>query len=299
MNLNDNLELSSHCKRPKSAIVVEGGAMRGIFAAGVLDSFHDNKISSFDICIGVSSGATNLASYLAQQRGRNLKVISDYSCRPPFINGRKFIMGGHFLDLDWLWDIADQEYPLDRKTIDAHENEFYAVTTNIHTGQAEYLKLNEDNIDQCLKASCALPVAYRNYPLCNGIPMTDGGIADSIPVIEAYNRGARHITAVLSRPLGFRKKPIKMSRMIQTYFRKQPELGKAVLTRQTKYNQALDFINNPPSNCQLEILTPSSEFDVGRTTTHPKKLKDGYDMGYKLGTERSRKLLDINIGRRQ
>ncbi|MEL6117349.1 patatin family protein [Photobacterium sp. SP02] len=261
------------------ALVVEGGAMRGIFAAGVLDGFLEQDYRPFDFCIGVSAGSTNLAAWLANQHGRNYKVITDYSCRPEFISLRKFIRGGHWLDLDWLWQITIDEIRLDLDAFDAQPIPLYVVTTQVSSGEAVYTQATADNLEQLLKASCSVPVAYRDYPLLNGDAMTDGGVADSIPVIKAYQMGAREITVILSRPLGYRKKTSKTSWFLRRMLADTPELARVMMKRADNYNSAIAFIENPPQDCRIHVIAPPAEFDVGRITTDKKRLDTGYQMG--------------------
>lgn len=262
-----------------SALVVEGGAMRGIFAAGVLDSFIDNNYRPFDFCIGVSAGSTNLAAWLANQRGRSYKVITDYSCRPEFINFPRFLKGGHWLDLDWLWDITIDEIKIDAKTMASQPIPLYVVTTKVDTGRAAYIKATPDNLNELLKASCSVPVAYRHFPRINNEPMTDGGVADSIPVIKAYELGARNITVVLSRPFGYRKTPVRNKWLVRKLLSDFPALYKAMIHRAESYNDAIDFIENPPKDCKLTVIAPPESFSVGRITTDQDKLNAGYQLG--------------------
>ncbi|GAL33635.1 hypothetical protein JCM19240_2331 [Vibrio maritimus] len=196
--------------KTKHALVVEGGAMRGIFAAGVLDGFIDYNYNPFDFCIGVSAGATNIASWLSNQRGRTYTIISDYSCRPEFINFGKFAKGGHWLDLDWLWDHIALHYPYDMDTFKQQSIPFHIVTTDVTTGSPVYTLGAESNLESILKASCSLPVAYRTPISVEGRKMIDGGVADSIPVVEAYKKGARVITVILSQKQGYMKRPPKL-----------------------------------------------------------------------------------------
>ncbi len=265
--------------RTTSALVVEGGAMRGIFASGVLDIFHERQHRPFDFCIGVSAGALALASWLAGQHLRNYRVITDHSCRPEFIRFSRFFRGGHMLDLDWMFDICAKEIPLDYLALEAQSTEFYVVTTRVDDGQAVYNRATADRLDQLLKASCSVPVVYRHYPEIDGIAMADGGVGDSIPVIEAYNRGARDITVVLSQPEGYRKGPPASPWLVRKSLAQAPRLVDAVLNRHERYNRAIDFINKPPGDCKVKVIAPPNGFRVGRFTKDRHKLHEGYLMG--------------------
>lgn len=273
------MEQSTKQHSHKSALVVEGGAMRGIFAAGVLDGFIDRAYRPFDFCIGVSAGSTNLAAWLANQRGRSYKVITDYSCRPEFIDFRRFIRGGHWLDLDWLWEITIREINIDVEVMARQPIPLYVVTTSVESGEAEYIEATPDNLNQLLKASCSVPIAYRHFPKINNQPMTDGGVADSIPVIKAYEMGAREITVVLSRPLGYKKPPVRSKWLLRKLLSDFPVLAEAMINRAESYNRAIEFINNPPLDCDIKVIAPPDNFEVGRITTDPAKLDAGYQFG--------------------
>lgn len=265
------------------ALVVEGGAMRGIFATGVLDAFIQANYQPFNQCYGVSAGATNIAAYLCAQYKRNHAVITDYSCRPEFIDFVRFIKGGHLFDLDWLWQETIRDIRLDLDTFEKQASEFYIVTTNIQTGQPEYLKANATLLEQQLKASCALPIAYREFPVINNLQLTDGGVADSIPIRKAYEMGNKEITVILSQPLGYKKKPSKAPWFVKRLYKNTPALAEATLRRAENYNQSIDFITNPPSDCKINIIAPPPNFAVGRTTKSFEKLSAGYEMGLNAG----------------
>jgi len=267
----------------KRALVVEGGAMRGIFSTGVLDGFLENQYNPFDFCLGVSAGATNLAAWLCLQKGRNYKVISDYSCRPPFISFRKFLLGGHALDLDWLWKITINEIRLDLTAFRKNSIPFYIVATNANNGEAVYLKGDADNLEQQIKASCALPVFYRGYPEVDGVAMADGGVADPIPVIKAYELGARDITVILSRSMGYRKKKNRLNHLNKLFLKDRKNLAETMNKRWEVYNRSIDFTEHPPEDCRINIIAPPPQFDVGRLTKDREKLDAGYKMGLEAG----------------
>lgn len=273
------MSLSNSPARPSHALVAEGGAMRGIFAAGVLDHFLDANYHPFDLCIGVSAGSTNLAGYLTGQRGRSYKVITDYSCRRDFFSLRNYLKGGHYINLDWLWAIARDEYELDAAAYAAQAIPLEVVTTEVNTGLARYTVATDASLETDLLASCAVPMAYRHYPTIAGEPQTDGGVADSIPVIRAYELGARQITVICSRAEGYRKRPPRFPQAIRRLFRSTPILAEAMIRRHIAYNRAVDFLENPPADCQLTVLYPPASFKVSRTTTDLDTLNQGYNAG--------------------
>ncbi|WP_322863285.1 patatin-like phospholipase family protein [Aeromonas allosaccharophila] len=267
------------------ALIVEGGAMRGIFASGVLDAFVESHHYPFDFVMGVSAGATNLVSYLSEQPRRSHHIITELACSSDFLDPLRFVKGGDLVDVSWLWRTSRYRFPLDLDTFSASRIPFYAVTTEVATGAAVYLPVRPDNMDEVLTATCALPVVQHETPCVEGRPMADGGISDSIPVIEAYRRGARRMTVVLSEPRGYRKKPARFCWMVKALLKTQPALAQAMLARDVAYNRALDFIANPPADCEIEVIAPPADFPVSRFTRDAFKLESGYLQGYWQGRQ--------------
>jgi len=268
-----------------SALVVEGGAMRGIFAAGVLDAFIESDYLPFDFAIGVSAGSTNLIGYLAGDHGRSRRILLDHARRADFINWRRYLKGGHFCDVGWLWHASYDDVPLNIPRYLDNAVPLYAVTTSIETGEARYLRVTAENMHEVFPASCAIPLFYRDFPRVDGEPMTDGGLADSIPVLRAYEQGARDITVVLSRPLGYRKRVSPAPKLMKQFFHDHARLFETVLDRAERYNRALDFIQSPPQGCRITAIAPPLEFPVKRFTREVDLLERGYQCGRASGLE--------------
>ncbi|WP_444888584.1 patatin-like phospholipase family protein [Microbulbifer sp. JMSA008] len=266
-----------------SALVVEGGAMRGIFAAGVLDAFIEVDFCPFDFAIGVSAGSTNLIGYLAGDHGRSRQILLDHATRADFIDWRRYLRGGHFCDISWLWHASYNDVPLNIERYTENGVPLYAVTTSINSGQPHYVCVTPENMHEVFPASCAIPMAYREFPPVAGEPMTDGGLADSIPVIRAYEQGARDITVILSRPLGYRKPVGSAPKFIKQFFHDHARLFEAVLERGERYNRALDFIQTPPPDCRVSVIAPPADFPVKRFTQEVELLEKGYLVGSELG----------------
>lgn len=166
----------------RNALVVEGGGMRGAFTSGVLDAFLQQRFNPFGLYVGVSSGSTNVANYLAGQQGRTLTFYIDHSLRSEFIDYKRFFKGGDLLDLKWMWEIGEQEHPLDQQSLFAKNPDFYMVLTHAKTGHAEYLRAGKDNLLNALRASSSIPVLTRHPVDIMGEPYFDGGVADALPV---------------------------------------------------------------------------------------------------------------------
>lgn len=262
--------------------------MRGIFAAGILHAFGNKGFDPFDLYIGVSAGACHLASHLAGQNSRNFDITLRYSLSPHFINPRRFLKGGHLMDLDWMWEQTITNYRLNLKHIDeklrTQNKDYLIVATSMETGRALYLRPVEKTLEHYLKVSSSLPILYRNILDVNGEKATDGGIADPIPVLEAWRQGAADITVIRSRAADYVKKKSPLSLAVFSwYFRRYPRLVEAFRQRADNYNAASAFIKNPPSGIRIAQLAPPADLNIGRTTKTEATLRRAYETGMVYG----------------
>ncbi len=264
------------------AIVVEGGAMRGVFASGVLDAFLEQDYKPFDFAIGVSAGASNLIGYLTDYPHRSINVITKLATSKRFFDPTRFLKGGDLIDVKWLFEESNRLYPVDEAKL-FEGIPFLAATTNVNTGKADYYRVNRHNFHNAMEATTALPIAYKHTPCFSGGCYTDGGVADSIPVREAYRRGARDITVVLSHPLAYEKKPVKTPWLMKKLFAEHPQMAEAMLHRSENYNESLDFIRNPPKDTHIRVIAPPDEFSVQRLSMRQTVLLEGYEMGLEAG----------------
>lgn len=270
----------------KTALVVEGGGMRGIFCAGVLDVFLENGFDPFDMYIGVSAGACNLASHLAGQHKRNFRIYTNMMTRPDFISMRKFITGGHYMDLDYLWGVIDAEDPLDVDAIiKRRKSDFTIVATAVQTAAAAYLKPRADTCSEALKASSAVPLLYRGFLEIDTTPLVDGGVADPIPAHEAFRRGARKIVVMRTRPAWFRKKKGLENHLSALATRRWPRLSAAVREQAATYGICMDFIETPPPGVTIVQIAPAAPLHSGRTTQVLDLLLADYSLGRRHGEE--------------
>ena len=262
--------------------------MRGIFAAGVLNAFGKAGFDPFDLYIGVSAGACHLASHLAGQNDRNLDITIQYSLNPRFINLRRFLKGGHLMDLDWMWDQTIRNYRLDLRHIGeklrSQNKEYLIVATSMASGEALYLCPDENTLEQYLKVSSSLPILYRNVLDVDGEKATDGGMADSIPVREAWLRGATTMTVIRSRPANYvKKKSLLAQTIFSLYFRNYPRLVECFRRRAENYNASVHFIHHPPAGVRIAEIAPPVHLDVGRTTRDEAPLRTAYENGIAHG----------------
>lgn len=256
--------------------------MRGMFSAGVLDVFLERQFDPFDLVLGTSAGACNLASHVAKQHGRNLRAYSTLMTQREFLDLRRAFSRKHVLDLDWLWDELARVEPLDVDAILATGKEFIAVATSVRSGAPVYLVPDKEQFFDALKGSCALPWFYRRPVQVGAELVTDGGVSDPFAVREAYRRGARTIVVVRSRPPAFVKKP-SWSRHFLALTASNPSLAAAYRSSAESYRAAVEFIHKPPSDCRIVHVAPDEALPVSRTTQDPVALERTYALGRKHG----------------
>jgi len=169
-------------------LIVEGGAMRSVFSAGLLDGFLQHRFDPFDGYLGVSAGASNLAFFLAGRSGNSLHWFLKAAESRECISRTRFLLGGHLIDLQWLCDEISTS-GIDWSSIHSRGKPLLVGATEVATGEAVYLDTTADNLVSALMASMALPLFHRDFPLVNGRAMTDGGMADAIPDMRQSPRG--------------------------------------------------------------------------------------------------------------
>jgi predicted patatin/cPLA2 family phospholipase len=271
--------------RARTALVVEGGAMRGVFSVGVLDVFLERGFEPFDLAIGVSAGACNLASHLARQQGRNRRCYFDLMTRREFIDLRRFALRRSVVDLDWLWDELAAREPLDVGAIAQAPVEFVVVATSARTGLPVYLRPSPADMFDALKGSCALPGLYRGRVSVGGESLFDGGVTDPIPIEEAIRRGARRIVVVRSRPAAFVKTDGWPSRVSAMLLRRDPVVAAAMRRTAERYQSAVAVLHAPPTGCEVLHLAPTRPMRTGRVTQDRAALEHDYHQGREAAAE--------------
>ena len=272
-------------KISRNALIVEGGGMRGSFTCGVLDAFLAENFNPFDVFVGVSSGSTNMANYLAKQKGRTINFYLDHSLRPEFIRYGRFLKGGDLLDLEWMWNVVEQETPLDQQTLFQQNPDFYMVLTHARTGSAEYLRAGSDNIIDGLRASSSIPVLTRHAVDVMGEPYFDGGVADALPVKwAASQQDVENVMVIRTRPENYFKAGSKGDQFLAKYLYKNNRgFAQSLQTRCNRYNEAVDFIRQNQQQHIIEICPPDDKKLAGRLCKDPKKLQYSYQVGLETG----------------
>lgn len=265
-----------------TALVLEGGGLRGVFTCGVLDCFMKHGIR-FPFAVGVSAGACNGLSYMSGQAGRAKASNIDLMDRHHYIGLKYLFTQGCIMDFKLLFeDFPQRIIPYDYKAYFSNPDRFVMVTTNCLTGKAEYLEERSDpeRVMDIVRASSSLPFVCRISHV-DGIPMLDGGIADSIPVEYALNQGFEKIVVILTRNRGYRKKEGKTP-VLKLFYRKYPLLQKAIARRNATYNRTLEMIERLEDEGRIIVIRPDKPIQVGRMEKDTDKLRALYEEGYSI-----------------
>jgi len=269
----------------RNALVVEGGGMRGAFTCGVLDAFLQQNFNPFDLFVGVSSGSTNLANYLAKQHGRNIELYLDHSLRPAIIRYGRFFKGGDLLDMQWMWDTVEKENPLDQNTLFAQNPDFYMVLTHARSGHAEYLRARKDNIIDGLRASSSIPYLTRKAVDIFGEPYFDGGVADALPVQwAAQQSNIKNLLVIRTRTQSYFKASSKADQFFAKYLMNQyAGFSDSLKQRCQRYNATVDFMRQNNQQVILEVCPPDDKMLAGRLCKDKRKLQYTYEVGLDCG----------------
>lgn len=262
----------------KTGLVLEGGGMRGIYTAGVLDVFLENDIS-FDAVVGVSAGAIYGADYMSGQRGRSLRYYKKYIRDRRLMGLWSWLTTGDFVNADFCYDkIPNQLDKADYETFRKNPAEFYVVCVNLDTSKAEYLRVTdlEKQMDY-IRASASLPFLSRAVEL-EGRKYLDGGVADSIPVRFFQEKGFDKIVVVQTQVAEYRKKASRHTGLRWMY-KKHPELLKAMDARHDMYNRTMEYILEQEKQGGLFAIRPDVNLGVARLERNLDKIQAQYELG--------------------
>ena len=261
----------------KTGLVLEGGGMRGIYTVGALDVFLDEEIS-FDYIIGVSAGAGNAVSYISKQRGRGYRCDMDYIHDERYMGKKPMREEKSVFGLHFIYDILPTELePLDFDAFYADSAEFITVATDAATGKAVYFgKEHIKNKDTTvLKASASLPI-FSPPISYQGKLYFDGGVADSIPVRRAVEDGCDRLVIILTKPRGYRKKPMAFPHLNATLLKDYPKVVEAMEARYKVYNDSLDYAYALEKEGKAVIIAPEYPLSVDKFTSDSEKLEHCY-----------------------
>ena len=270
----------------KTGLVLEGGGMRGLFTAGILDVLMENNVT-FDGVVGVSAGATFGCNFISHQIGRTLRYNMSQRKNPKYMGIRSLIKTGDYVGGEYAYHVLPTKLDVfDFEAFEKNPTEFHVVTTNVRTGEAIYHRI--DKVDytgmEWIRASASMPIISR--PVAIGdYEMLDGGIADSIPLRYFDSEGFKRNIVILTQPKGFKKKLTKLMPVFKATMRKYPAIIEGMSKRHLMYNRELDYISQQQMAGKCLVICPSATLPIGRTSLNAKKMQHVYDMGRKAGED--------------
>lgn len=276
-------------------LVLEGGGMKGIYTAGVLEYFIEKELY-FNNCYGVSAGACHLCSYISKQPKRSYRIALNYLKDKNYCSTRSLILTGDLFNVDLNYDkIPNKLDPYDYKAASKYEGNAYAVVTNIRTGEPEYMPLREMHRDiVAVRASASLPLVSRNVQIGKEYYL-DGGISDAIPIRKSIGDGNIKNVVILTKEVGYVRKPASRQNLalIRIKYKKYPKMYELIATRHTHYNETLKFLDEEEQAGRAFVIRAKKPSDVGRIEKDRKKLEALYQIGYDDAKECYERLIEF------
>ena len=267
----------------KTALIVEGGGQRGVFSFGITDTFINRNYDPFDIYMGVSNGVAVLCWYLIRETDNNLEKML-YAAKGDYLSYKNIFIGKDIIKFHQMYEDGEKIFKPSMEKIknNLKGKDYIAVVTDAIEANAEYYSFGDGEWMPKMIASGTLPILVRTPSLIDGRRKFDGGVADPLPVEKAYEMGAKKIIVIRTYEKKFRRK-LKIENYIGALLSQEyPKLRKALLVHDKTYNRALDFINNPPSDCEIVQLCPPEKLKSKRDSKNIEVLKADYKLGKKV-----------------
>ena len=267
----------------KTALIVEGGGQRGVFSFGITDTFINRNYDPFDIYMGVSNGVAVLCWYLIRETDNNLEKML-YAAKGDYLSYKNIFIGKDIIKFHQMYEDGEKMFKPSMEKIknNLKGKDYISVVTDAIEANAEYYSFGDGEWMPKMIASGTLPILVRTPSLIDGRRKFDGGVADPLPVEKAYEMGAKKIIVIRTYEKKFRRK-LKIENYIGALLsREYPKLRKALLVHDKTYNRALDFINNPPSDCEIVQLCPPEKLKSKRDSKNIEILKADYKLGKKV-----------------
>lgn len=278
----------------KKGLVLEGGAMRGMFTVGVIDVMMEHDVI-YDGLIGVSAGAAFGCNYKSRQIQRALRYNKMLASDPRYMGIRSFLKTGNYIS-DWFtYHVVPRAYDIfDTETFRQNPMKYYLVCTDVHTGEPVYKQLDEVDyyMLEWIRASASMPLLSTPVRL-EGHELLDGGISDSIPLEYFQKIGYERNVVVLTQPLGFVKQRTKLIPLFKTFMRKYPAIVDAMARRHEMYNRQLEYLKQEEKKGNTLLIYPLEKLPISRVESRPEKLQDIYDMGRRVGEQRIQEIISF------
>ena len=267
----------------KTGIIDIGGGMRGIYAAGVFDRCMDEDLK-FDLCIGVSAGSANAASYLSGQRGRNYTFYTQYAFRPEYMSFENYLRTGSYIDMDYVYGTLSDSHgedPFDYAAFAENPTQLLVVGTDARTGRAKYFDKSDFSLDNYapMKASSAIPGVCHPYPIGDQLYF-DGALGDTIPIRKAFSMGCDKVVLILTKPKDRVRKPGKDLILAKRIARRYPNAARRMRLRADWYNLGVQLAKGYEAQGKALIVAPDDTCGVDTLTRDKDAMDRLYQKGY-------------------
>ncbi|MFT5860760.1 MAG: putative patatin/cPLA2 family phospholipase [Flavobacteriaceae bacterium] len=269
----------------KKALIIQGGGFRTGFTAGILDAFMAFNYNPFDSYVGVSGGAIAASYYLSDQHGDCLNAMKYLAEDPEFVKFVRVMKDRGYMNIDQLRRVATEIVPfeLDSALNAREKKEVHFVATNRSSGKPEYLSPTSEDWIESVIASCTLPFVTKGTHKVKGMDLMDGGWSDPLPVKWAVDRGATDLVVIRTSHIAQRATQTWPDYFGSVYFRAQKELSDCFANSHTYYNEALDFIANPPAHVNIQQIWPEEALKCSTYSYSVPNIKSDYRYGLHLG----------------
>ena len=265
----------------KVGLVLEGGSLRGLYSAGVMDIMMDNNID-VDCIVGTSAGALFGPNYFSNQKGRAIRYNKRFCKDRRNISFLSLLFTGNIVNKKFAYyKITEKLDKFDNETFMKSKKELYATATNMKTGESEYFQIKDVIKDmEKLRATSAIPIMTRPVKI-NKEYYLDGGISDSIPIKKCMELNCDKIIVILTQPDTYKKKILsnKKIKAINIVFKKYPKLIKRMMNRHNEYNECVEYIRNLEKDKKVFVIRPSENLDIDLIERNPEKLEKVYQIG--------------------
>ena len=275
----------------KKALVLEGGALRGLFSAGVMDVMMEHGIT-FDGAIGVSAGAAFGSNYVSRQPGRAIRYNKRFAKDWRYCSLRSWITTGDLFGADYAYHILPTSLDIfDNEAFEENPMAFYVVCTDVETGKAIYKRCDKggDDFFDWVRASASMPFVSRIVEM-EGHKMLDGGVADSIPLRFMEGEGYDHNVVVLTQPEGYQKRHNRFMPLLRIALRKYPLMVEALDKRHLMYNEQTAYVKKREAEGDIFVIQPDASLPIGHTSHNPDEMQRVYDLGRRKAEQKMQEL---------
>ena len=268
----------------KRGLVLEGGAMRGLFTSGIIDVMMDAGIEP-DGLIGVSAGAAFGCNYKSRQKGRAIRYNKMFARDKRYCSWQSWLKTGNLFNAEFGYHIIPAKYDIfDDEAFDKNPMEFYVVCTDVETGKPIYKKLEKATplTYDWIRASASMPLASRVVEL-EGKKVLDGGVADSIPLAFFESIGYEHNVVILTQPDGYIKEHNRLMPLMRLGLRKYPQMIEAMDKRHLMYNEEVEYVRQAEREGRCLVIRPQEKLPIGHISHDPEEMQRVYDIGIETG----------------